>query len=213
VSGLNIGGEPRPVLPVTIGDQASFDRALALEWGDALFDVRHRFVLSFGAQLPTPRSMGAAMEHLAGGWQLNGIVQKQTGFPLSVTDSALDIRFLTNRPDATCDPNQNAPHTTDQWFTTSCFARRAVATTGAGPGNAGRNTIRGPGFASTDLSLFKNVELGGQRRIQIRVEAFNIFNQVRFNNPAAAISTPATFGRISSAQDGRVMQFGVKYLF
>jgi outer membrane receptor protein involved in Fe transport len=213
VSGLNIGGEPRPVLPATIGDQASVDRALALEWGDALFDVRHRFVLSFGAQLPTPRGMGAAMEHLAGGWQLNGIVQKQTGFPLSVTDSALDIRFLTNRPDATCDPNENAPHTTDQWFNTACFVRRPVATTGDRPGNAGRNTIRGPGFASTDLSLFKNVEFGGQRRIQIRVEAFNIFNQVRFNNPAAAISTPATFGRISSAQDGRVMQFGVKYLF
>jgi carboxypeptidase family protein/TonB-dependent receptor-like protein len=213
VSGLNIGGEPRPVLPVTIGDQSTFDKALAYEWGDALFDVRHRFVVSFGAQLPTPHGMGAVMERLAGGWQLNGIVQKQTGFPLSVTDAALDIRFLTNRPDATCDPNAGAPHTTDQWFNTSCFVRRPVATTGDRPGNAGRNTIRGPGFASADLSLFKNVELGGQRRIQIRAEAFNVFNQVRFNNPAAAISTPASFGRITSAQDGRVMQFGLKYPF
>jgi outer membrane receptor protein involved in Fe transport len=213
VSGLNIGGEPRPVLPVTIGDQASFDKALALEWGDALFDVRHRFVVSFGAELPTPRDMGAFMEHVVGGWQLNGIIQRQTGFPLSVTDAALDIRFLTNRPDATCDPNDNAPHTVEQWFNTACLVRRAGTATGDRPGNAGRNTIRGPGFASTDLSLFKNVELGGPRRIQIRVEAFNVFNQVRFNNPAAAISTPATFGRISSAQDGRVIQFGVKYLF
>jgi hypothetical protein len=201
------------VLPVTIGDQASFDKALALEWGDALFDVRHRFVVSFGAELPTPRSMGAVMEHVVGGWQLNGIVQRQTGFPLSVTDAALDIRFLTNRPDATCDPNDNAPHTVEQWFNTACFVRRAGTVTGDRPGNAGRNTIRGPGFASTDLSLFKNVELGGPRRIQLRVEAFNVFNQVRFNNPAAAISTPATFGRISSAQDGRVIQFGLKYLF
>jgi hypothetical protein len=213
VSGLNIGGEPRPVLPVTIGDQASFDKALAYEWGDALFDVRHRFVVSFGAQLPTPHGMGAFMEHVVGGWQLNGIVQKQTGFPLSVTDSALDIRFLTNRPDAACDPNANAPHTTDQWFDTSCFVRRPVATTGDRPGNAGRNTIRGPGFAQTDLSLFKNVEFGGQRRIQVRVEAFNVFNQAHFNQPAAAISTPASFGKITSAQDGRVMQFGIKYLF
>ena len=213
VSGLNIGGEPRPVLPVTIGDQASFDRALALEWGDALFDVRHRFVLSFGAQLPTPTSMGAVVEHLVGGWQLNGIVQRQTGFPLSVTSAATDIRFLTNRPDATCDPNDNAPHTVEQWFDTSCFVGRPLATTGERPGNAGRNTIRGPGFASTDLSLFKNIEFGGPRRLQLRVEAFNVFNQVRFNNPSAAISTPATFGRISSAQDGRVMQFGLKYLF
>jgi outer membrane receptor protein involved in Fe transport len=213
VSGLNIGGEPRPVLPVTIGDRSTFDRALAYEWGEALFDVRHRFVVSFGAELPTPRGMGAVMEHLAGGWQLNGIVQKQTGFPLSVTDSTLDIRYLTNRPDATCDPNAGAPHTTSQWFNTSCFVRRPVAATGDRPGNAGRNTIRGPGLASTDLSLFKNVELGGARRIQVRVEAFNVFNQVRFNNPAAAISTPASFGRITSAQDGRVMQFGLKYLF
>jgi hypothetical protein len=212
VSGLNIGGEPRPVLPVTIGDEATFDRALSFEWGPALFDVRHRFVVSFGAVLPTPRSMGKVVEHLVGGWQLNGIIQKQTGFPLSVTNSQLDIRFLTNRPDATCDPNESAPQTTDQWFNTSCFVARPLAQTGERPGNAGRNSIRGPGFASTDLSLFKNVELGGGHRIQLRLEAFNLFNQVRFNNPSGAIGT-ANFGRITAAQDGRVMQLGIKYLF
>ena len=58
VSGLNIGGEQRPVLPVTIGDEASIDQALAFEKGDALFDVRHRFVVSFGAELPTPKQHG-----------------------------------------------------------------------------------------------------------------------------------------------------------
>jgi outer membrane receptor protein involved in Fe transport len=215
VSGLNIGGEARPVLPVTIGDAASIERALSFEWGDALFDVRQRFVISFGAELPTPRSFGSFLEHLAGGWQLNGIVQTQTGFPLSVTDPAnngLDIRFMTNRPDATCDPNANAPHTTDQWFNTSCFTSRPLATTGERPGNAGRNTLRGPGFTSTDLSVFKNIAFGGARRIQVRVEAFNLFNQVRFNNPGTALGT-ANFGRITTAQDGRVIQLGIKYLF
>jgi len=212
VSGLNIGGDPRPVLPVTIGDEASFDRALDFEYADALFDVRHRFVVSFAAELPTPRSMGAVMEHVIGGWQVNGIVQQQTGFPLSVTNAQLDIRFLTNRPDATCDPNASAAHTTDQWFNRSCFVVRPLAQTGERPGNAGRNSIRGPGFASTDLSLFKNVELGGARRIQLRIEAFNLFNQAHFNNPSGAINT-ANFGKITSAQDGRVMQLGIKYLF
>jgi hypothetical protein len=212
VSGLNIGGEPRPVLPVTIGDQSTFDQALAYEWGDALFDVRHRFVLSFGAELPTPRTLGAVGEHVLGGWQVNGIVQKQTGFPLSVTDSTLTIRYLTNRPDATCDPNANAPHTVDQWFDTSCFVRRSGPATGDRPGNAGRNTIRGPGFASTDLSLFKNVDFRGGRRIQLRVETFNLFNQAHFNQPSGVIGTP-NFGKITSAQDGRVMQLGIKYLF
>ena len=159
VSGLNIGGEQRPVLPVTIGDEASIDQALAFEKGDALFDVRHRFVVSFGAELPTPKQMGAIMEHVVGGWQVNGIVQAQTGFPTGVYDPTTDIRYLTNRPDVTCDPNANAPHTVDQWFDTSCFVRRAVPDTGTRPGNAGRNTVRGPGFARTDLSFFKNIDV------------------------------------------------------
>ncbi len=212
VSGLNIGGEPRPVLPVTIGDQASFDQALAYEWGDALFDVRHRFVLSFGAELPTPANMGPIVRHLVGGWQVNGIVQAQTGFPLPITNSQLSIQYLTNRPDVTCDPNADAPHTIDQWFNTQCFTTRPLAATGERPGNAGRNTVRGPGFASTDLSLFKNIVFTGSQRLQLRFEAFNVFNQVRFNNPSGAINT-ANFGRITSAQDGRVVQLGIKYLF
>ncbi len=212
VSGLNIGGEPRPVLPVTIGDEASFERALGFEWGPALFDVRQRFVISFGAELPTPKNMGAIVEHVLGGWQVNGIVQTQTGFPLSVTNAQLNIQFLTNRPDATCDPNENAPRTTDQWFNTACFVARPLAQTGERPGNAGRNSIRGPGFTSSDLSLFKNVNFAGSRRIQLRLEAFNVFNQVRFNNPSGVINT-VNFGRITSAQDGRVIQLGIKYLF
>jgi hypothetical protein len=89
---------------------------------------------------------------------------------------------------------------------------RPLAQTGERPGNAGRNTIRGPGFASSDLSLFKNVSLGGGRSIQLRIEAFNVFNQARFNNPSGAIGTP-NFGRITSAADGRVVQLGMKYLF
>jgi Carboxypeptidase regulatory-like domain/TonB-dependent Receptor Plug Domain len=212
VSGLNIGGEQRPVLPVTIGDQASIDQALTFEKGDALFDVRHRFVVSFGAELPTPKDYGSLVEHLAGGWQVNGIVQAQTGFPTGVFDPVTDIRFLTNRPDAICDPNDNAPHTVDQWFNTACFVRRAVPDTGTRPGNAGRNTVRGPGFARTDLSLFKNIDLSGPHRVQVRIEAFNLFNQTRFGQPGNQIST-ANFGRIITSDDGRIVQLALKYSF
>ena len=209
VSGLNIGGENRPVLPVTIGDEASVERALEFEKGDALFDVRHRFVVSFNAELPGPRE--GAMGYLLGGWQVNGIVQAQTGFPFTVIDPVTSIRYLTNRPDVTCDPNDGAPNTVDQWFNTSCFTRRPVAQT-AEPGNQGRNTVRGPGFARTDLSFFKNVPLAGSHRLQFRVEAFNIFNQTRFNNPGNQIGT-ATFGRITTAEDGRIVQLALKYNF
>ena len=60
VSGLNIGGEMRPMLPVTMGDQACIERRSRRE-GDALFDVRHRFVLSFGYELPRLDDEAAAM--------------------------------------------------------------------------------------------------------------------------------------------------------
>jgi outer membrane receptor protein involved in Fe transport len=213
VSGLNIGGEQRPVLPVTIGDQASIDRALEFEKGDALFDVRHRFVVSFGWEIPGPSNGNRLAVHTLGGWQLNGIVQAQTGFPTTARDAVgTGIQFLTNRPDAVCDPNDNAPRTVAQWFNTSCIVRRTLTETGARPGNAGRNSIRGPGFGRTDLSLFKNFYLPGNQRIQFRIEAFNAFNQTRFDLPNVIAGTP-TFGQITSADDGRIIQLALKYSF
>ena len=211
VSGLNIGGEQRPVLPVVIGDDASISRALEFEKGDALFDARHRFVASFAVELPTPKKMGAVLEHVAGGWQLNGIVQAQTGFPFTVFDPSLSIRYLTNRPAQSCDANDGAPHTVDQWFTTSCFTRRALADTSE-PSATPRNNVRGPGFSRTDLSLFKNIALSASHRLQLRVEAFNLFNQTRFGQPGNQIGT-ANFGRITSADDGRIIQLAAKYNF
>src|SRR5262245_19480102 len=213
VSGLNIGGELRPILPVVQGDQASVQAALEREKGDALFDVRHRFVLSFGYELPRLADKGAFVRYVLGGWQVNGIFQAQTGFPITVTEGAnLDIRYMTARPDVTCDPN-NGPKTTGQWFDTSCFLRRTVAQTAERPGNEGRNTIRGPGFSRTDLSLFNNFEFGGRHQVQFRVEAFNLFNQTRLGQSGSTIGT-ATFGIITAtADDNRIIQLGIKYSF
>ena len=77
---------------------------------------------------------------------------------------------------------------------------------------APRNSVRGRGFARTDLGLFKNVPLGRGHRLQFRVEAFNLFNQARFGQPGSQIGT-ANFGRITSADDGRIVQLAVKYNF
>jgi hypothetical protein len=156
--------------------------------------------------------MGAFLEHVAGGWQVNGIVQGQSGFPTTAVDPNLTIRYMQDRPDAVCDPNDDAPHRVDQWFNTACFTRRAVPDTGTRAGNAGRNTVRGPGFARTDLSLFKNIAVRSGHRIQLRVEGFNLFNQTRFGQPGNAIGT-ATFGRITTAEDGRIIQLAAKYSF
>ncbi len=214
VSGLNIGGEPRPVLPVVQGDEASLDRALAAEKGPALFDARHRFVLSFGYELPRLEEQPVALRAIAGGWQLNGIFQAQTGFPVPISQGGvLDIRYMTSRPDVTCDPN-DGPKTTARYFDTSCFTALTLAQTGERFGNVGRNTVRGPGFQRTDLSIFKNFDFAGRHRLQARIEAFNVWNQARFIIPnAGGVFGTTPFGQITQAEDGRVIQLGIKYSF
>jgi outer membrane receptor protein involved in Fe transport len=213
VSGLNIGGEQRPMLPVTIGDSGSFDRALTREKGSALFDVRHRFVLSFGYELPFFRNANLATRLLLGGWQLNGIVQAQTGFPLTVIEpNNVSLTSLTNRPNLVCDPNQGAPRSPTRYFNTSCFQRLTLPSNAGQIGNEGRNVVKGPGFNQTDLSVFKNFAITESHQVQLRFEAFNALNQARFNQPGGTAGTP-TFGAITTAADGRVLQMAAKYTF
>ena len=148
-----------------------------------------------------------------GGWQVNGIVQGQTGFPLTVTEpNNVSLTTLTNRPNMTCDPNASAAHTTAQWFDTSCFRRLTVAANAGQAGDEPRNAVRGPGFSRVDLSFFKHFDVTGRQQVQLRVEAFNMFNQIRYGQPGNQIGSP-TFGAITSADDGRIVQLGVKYTF
>ncbi|MGH9411467.1 MAG: hypothetical protein ACRD1V_18690, partial [Vicinamibacterales bacterium] len=84
--------------------------------------------------------------------------------------------------------------------------------TGNGPGSEPRNPIRGPGYVNTDLSLFKNIDVHTNQSIQVRIEMFNLFNQVHFAQPNGTIGS-ATFGQITSAGDGRIVQLGIKYIF
>jgi len=214
ISGLNIGNadQRRPILPAEIGNDASFDAVLAREKGDAFFDVRHRFVFSFGIELPRLDGESGLTKAVLGGWQLNGIIQARTGSPFTIYDASSSAQFLTNRPDQVCDPN-GGPQTVDEWFDTSCFVRRSRPETAERPGDVGRNTVRGPGFNRVDLSLLKNFDFGGSKRLQLRLEAFNVFNRANFRNPASVIGSSG-FGEITSTNgDGRIIQIGAKFIF
>ena len=212
VSGLNIGGESRPVLPVTIGDRGELRSRRWRSSGATRCSTCATASWSASARSCRRRTAWApSMEHVVGGWQLNGIVQKQTGFPLSVTDSALDIRFLTNRPDAICDPNDGrAAH-----HRRSGSTRRASSAARSRPPATGRATpagtpIRGPGFA-----LDRPVAVQERRARRPAADpdprrGVQPLQPGALQQPVGAISTPATFGQITSAQDGRVMQFGVE---
>jgi hypothetical protein len=85
-----------------------------------------------------------------------------------------------------------------------------------------RNSLRGPGYWRTDASLFKHVRVGGNRVIELRMEAVNLFNTVNLGNPDSTIGIPGeprpNAGRINStayfnADPMRNFQFAVKFSF
>jgi hypothetical protein len=85
-------------------------------------------------------------------------------------------------------------------------------------GNEGRGNFHGPGINNTDLTLFKNIKFTETRFLQLRLEAFNVFNhtQFLFSNSITAwedYNAPGTFGRVTTAHAGRVIQLGVKIYF
>ena len=110
-----------------------------------------------------------------------------------------------HRPDVVGDPNANVP--TGLAFNPAAFRLPAVGAFG----NAGRNIIRGDGFHSVDISLFKNFSLSDQMKLQFRTEAVNSFNHVNYQGPAVNLN--ATAGEFVAAAQPRIIQFGLKLTF
>ncbi|MCU0255153.1 MAG: hypothetical protein MUF60_00265, partial [Vicinamibacterales bacterium] len=94
-----------------------------------------------------------------------------------------------------------------QWLNTAAFARPALNTLG----NLERNAVEGPSFFATDLSVIKNVRFG-KFRVQLRAEAFNVFNQKNYRTIETNV-TNANFGRVTEYEAQRIMQFGAKLSF
>ena len=84
----------------------------------------------------------------------------------------------------------------------------------AGP-TADANPVRAPGLVNFDFSAFKTFELRENIRLQFRAETFNATNTPYFGSPGSVGLTlgTSTFGRVTSAADPRVIQFGLKLLF
>jgi hypothetical protein len=186
------------------------------EWGLSIFDVRHRFVTTLLYELPFGEGKQWANDGLAGavlgGWQVSAIVNKSSGFP---RDPAVGVDVpntgaQTYRPNLVAgqDPN-DGPKTAQQWFNTAAFARPDAFTYG----NAGRNIVIGPGIFNTDMSILKNIMFGGGKSVQLRLEAFNLFNKPIWGDPDMNMSS-STYGRINNTRSPmRELQLGVKFAF
>jgi hypothetical protein len=186
------------------GVQDVYDKRSA--WGLFSLDRTHMLTLNFVYELPWLKTRTDALARVFGGWQLSGITTFQSGLPLTVT--APGDRTGTgaaSRPNLVSDPNQDAPHGIDKWFNTEAFVLQPVGFFG----NAGSNIVRGPGIASWDLNVFKNIRLSESSRLQFGAEFYNAFNHAQFEGVGSALGTP-TFGFLTSARDPRTIQFRVK---
>jgi len=195
----------------------------------ATLDRTHVFNVNYVYELPFYQDQQGFVGKVLGGWQLSGIVTYQTGLGFTVSTSSFDPGGMglinanpAGRPILLCDPNENAPHTLQQWFNTACFQANPSNTANTRllgfqnvPGNAGRAIIEGPPTFRVDFTLAKTFRFGETMGLQLRGEAFNIFNNTNFRgfSTAGLNNTMIGFGAISTVRDPRTMQLGAKFSF
>ena len=213
-SGVTQNGDELPQ-----GQRGMYAYDMHLKKGPAAYDIPKVFSANASYQLPFGNNLTGVARALAGGWQLNTIVSLTDGYALSVEEiSAAQIQRFGDteslRPDLVPGGNNN-PVTGDpnRWYDISQFTPARIGYFG----NLGRGTVRSPGLATVDLSIFKNVS-AGTSRVQFRLETFNLFNRTNFGTPdmvAFIDERPnPTAGRITTTRtSARQMQLGVRWVF
>jgi hypothetical protein len=160
-------------------------------YGPLLMDRTHVATSSFTWLLPEPASRGN-LQHLLGGWQLSGVLSYVSGAPLphgafaghnfniqgtnADGDDLRNAQLFSGSPDVptqpvlTCDPRRDVP---DGYLVNpACFA----APTAGQNGTYNLPYMKGQPYWSVDLAVYKNFDLGGDRKLQLRLSAYNAFN-------------------------------------
>ena len=206
-------------------DDPDFDRGAC----DA--DRRHVVNVTVGVQAPEIGDGFAAA--LAEGWRVSGILRAMSGAPLTVAtgqDRAMNgitSGTVSNQRGNLVRDNPYGNKTPGNWLDPLAFEQPALGTFG----NTRRGQFRGPSRWVVDMALARLFRVGPGQQIEIRAEAFNVFNTTRWGNPIVDLSN-RNFGRILpqgagglasggtpdratqfGADDPRILQFAVKYAF
>ena len=152
------------------------------------FDVRHHFTWLFNYKFPQSR----VLPSLISGWGLDGIASLATGMPFTVNDynNFNGSGEFIERPDLVGNPfaGTSAPYAflNLSAFQAPCSAPDLVNLDCAGVphfGSSGRNKFYGPHFRNFDLAITKDTQLTERVAMQVRLDAFNVFNHPNFANP------------------------------
>lgn len=187
--------------------------------GPCAADRPHLFNLSSVAV--SPGVGGGIVNLITRDWQVGLIYQARSGSPITPGVSG-DNAFIggIQRPfivsgvdpylaDPFWVPNAGGFNTQLQWLDAAAFRLNGPGEVGDAP----KGYLRGPSFWNVDLSFSRNLNLAEGRRVELRLEAFNLFDHVNWSNPNATVGG-TTFGRITgTAGDPRIMQFAAKYSF
>jgi hypothetical protein len=206
-------------------------------YGVLSYDRTHVATGSFSYLLPEPKSDGA-MKQILGGWQFAGILSYVSGAPLPYSatgtnfnitgtnsdGTTVDSRLYSGSPQIplqpvlTCDPTSSVP--SGYLINPACFALPAVGTNG----QYNMPYMKAQSYFNTDLSLFKNFTLGGERKLQLRINAYNVFNHpIAYPDPGTNLTLRFTNGEMSDPNFGklpqdnkfgrRIVQLAVRFTF
>jgi hypothetical protein len=222
-------------------------------YAPAGFDRRNVFNFQYVYNFPDFKGTNKFVQLTAGGWEYSGVTQFWSGSPClannNPTNDACDLFSSGNlgtgggaqSPSAAQTSSQSfghirpdyiggqiiTPHNHNvpagqfpQWFNPAAFASPANGSFG----NFHRNSIYGPGVDNWNMSLFKNIKFTESMRIQLRFEAYNVFNHTQWGSVNNGLSAPTagtsfsganagSSGQITSTRDPRQLQLGGKFYF
>jgi hypothetical protein len=185
------------------------------------WDLKHNFVATYTYRLPFERFFGS--NGVTEGWSVSGTTRFSTGFPVTLADDSdrsllgtlgngvnnalLDTpQVVPGALDINTNPRNGKPE-----FDSALFAPESLGQLG----NAARRYFYGPGIENFDMQISKTVRLRDLKSLDIRLEAFNLFNHAQFYGPAAVDGevNDANFGKVVSAAAPRLLQAALKFHF
>lgn len=200
----------------TVVAQDAFD--LDAERGLSSFDQRHRFTADYMVELPFGRDRrwlrdNGPLRAMFGDWLWTGNWTLASGLPFTprVLGDFTDVSRGTNgtiRADLTGQPVSSADPSIAEWFNAAAF----VAPPSGEFGNAGRNSIDGPGSALFNMAFTKNIPLSESRMLEVRAQFSNIFNTPQYTAIDTIVNSP-TFGRVISVGPMRSIQLSARFRF